>query len=48
MRSPRNLLNRVVSLRLLSRPTDSELSCEHPPVELNEEKMAEGRREVAG
>ena len=28
--------------------TDLELSCEHPPVELNEERMLVGKHEVAG
>jgi hypothetical protein len=30
------------------RLTDSELSCKHPPLELSEEKMPEGKLEVAG
>jgi hypothetical protein len=33
--------------RLVRGPTDLELSCEHPRVELNGEKMLEGKREVA-
>jgi hypothetical protein len=30
-----------------SGPTDLEFSCEHPPMEPNEEEMLDGRREVA-
>jgi hypothetical protein len=34
--------------RWLSRPTDGEFSCEHPPMEWNEERMLDGKREAAG
>jgi hypothetical protein len=34
--------------RCMSGLTDPEFSCEHPPEQLSEEKLLEGRREVAG
>jgi hypothetical protein len=32
----------------LRRQTEFELSCEHPPVQLSEAEMPDGRHEVAG